>query len=294
MSVFSAEFCPCCMGPLVVRAAQDLSCINCRLSSSVSLRLWLGLDDICPINFNHEAVSRLEYLGDQNHFWIRGRYQLVKSLLKRLHGAPTRQWDAALELGCGAGLMLPLLEEHAKCVVAMDGHRSLLLRAFDASNRTIVLQGDLTNTKLNGREFDLITAFDVLEHLDADAFLSEARRLARNDAKLLISVPAFNFLWSDMDARAGHRCRYNWAQLKVDLLRNGWHPMGHTYYQFLLFPLVYFSRRIDLVTSTRYERRPPSGLDWVFGTINHLEVALLNGFTLPFGSSLFAWASLKK
>jgi SAM-dependent methyltransferase len=187
--------------------------------------------------------------------------------------------------------MLQPLESFADTVVAVDGHRSLLLQAHAASRRTTLLQSDLTRTKLQGNQFDLIVAFDVLEHVPADPFLREALRLARDNARLLISVPAFPSLWSQMDVCAGHRCRYRFRPLAEELSRNGWTPQGHTHFQLLLFPLVWASRRITRFSPTGIERRPPRWLDRLLGAINLLEIRMLHRLSLPFGSTLIAWAT---
>lgn len=293
MSIFPVKTCPQCTVALV-HTEQGLVCARCQIYRGRADRLWLQLLDSAPAGFDHSAVARLADLGEQEHFWMRERRRLIALLLRRMQGAVGRGWANALELGCGAGLMLPILEACAERVVAMDGHRSLLQRAQAASKRTIVLQGDITKTRLQNSAFDLITAFDVLEHVDADAFLSEMRRLAHDDGKLLISVPAFSALWSEMDVRAGHRCRYRWSQLKTELKRNGWRMMGYTHFQFLLFPMVYVSRRISKFAPQGLERRPPRGLDRMLGMINSLEVTLFHGVSLPFGSSLFAWACVDR
>lgn len=289
MSVPPDVRCPCCLS-MLAGPVQQAVCTGCRLQADESRRLWLAFDETCPAGFDHAAVARLNDLGRHNHFWIRERCRLVDRLLTRLQRTSGGGWAAALELGCGAGLMLPLLEACAKRVVAVDGHRTLLQSALAASTKTVLLQGEVTHSGLRSQQFDLITAFDVLEHVDPDAFLSEARRLAGDGAKLLISVPAFPALWSEMDVRAGHRCRYRWPQLNAELARSGWRPLGHTHFQFLLFPLVYVSRRLGRTSPRELERRPPPGLDRLLGTINSIEVALLGGLSLPFGSSLFAWA----
>lgn len=281
--------CPVC-GRALADPAHGAACGGARHYEGPG-RLKLAIEDSCPQGFDLDAVARLDHLGDQNHFWMRERLRLIDRLLGRLHGATAGGWAAALELGCGAGLSLPLLEARAERVVAVDGHRILLQRALAATRHATLVQADVTDTGLEGGRFDLITAFDVLEHTDADAFLSEARRLAAPDAKLLVSVPAFASLWSEMDVRAGHRCRYRWGQLKAELARNGWRPLGHTHFQFFLFPLVYASRRLARNSIRQLERTPPGGVDRLLGLVNHLEVALLAGVPLPFGSSLFGWAS---
>jgi SAM-dependent methyltransferase len=270
---------------------QGKVCPVCRLYSQDIGRLWLKLDDTSPQGFDHEAATRLKGLSEHDHFWIRERTRLVAQLLLKLQGSSADNWACALELGCGSGAMLPLLEARAREVVAMDGHSTLLQHALEASMHSLIIQGDVTNTQLEANNFELIMALDVLEHVDADVFLSEAHRLACKDGKLLISVPAFSCLWSDFDVRAGHRCRYRWSQLKIELARNGWKPLGYTHFQCLLFPLVYMSRQFSATSTGKIQYRPPQYLDKILGIINHLELTLFKGVSLPFGSSLFAWAS---
>lgn len=288
----AAHGCPRC-APASDRGGCGLHCLVCGLRREEHTRLWLEAENRgAPAGFDIEAAGRLAELAEQDHFWMRGRRALVERLLGRLLTASTGGGVSdALELGCGTGQILPLLEAHARRVVAVDAHRSLLERAQDASNRAILVQGDAIATGLPTRSFDLVVAFDVIEHVDPDAFLGEARRLARERAHLLISAPAFPALWSDLDVRAGHRCRYRWRRLEAELARNGWRPLGHTHYQFVLFPLVYASRRFgDGGRQRGRERRPPAFLDRLLGAVNQAEVNVLNGLTLPFGSSLFAWA----
>jgi SAM-dependent methyltransferase len=284
-----AAVCPRCAG-----ASVDLSggsqCAECGLASNASGRLWLAPSEALPCGFDRAAAERLEALGEQNHFWMRERRRLAGRLLGRLASAAARPWRDALELGCGTGPMLPLLEAQAERVVAIDAHRGLLERAHAGCDRTTLVQGEVTDTGLAAARFDLVAAFDVIEHVEPDAFLREARRVARDGAHLLISAPASPALWSAMDVRAGHRCRYRWPGLKAELERNGWRPLGHTHFQFLLYPLVFASRRLGGGSPRGPERRPPRAVDRLLGAINRAEVRLFGGWTLPVGSSLFAWA----
>ncbi|MDQ7743547.1 class I SAM-dependent methyltransferase [Hydrogenophaga pseudoflava] len=253
-------------------------------------RLWLAANDTHPEGFDAEAADRLSDLAAQKHFWMRERQRLMARLLQRMSGGGPTSWQKALELGCGTGEQLRMLESVARTVTAVDGHRSLLEQAHARSSRAVLVQADVTDTALPSGEHDLIAAFDVIEHVDADAFLAEARRVARPGADLLLSAPAFPSLWSDMDVRAGHRCRYRLTQMRKELLRHGWRPAGHTHYQCLLFPLVYASRRWSGTAGQVAERRPSAMLDRWLGAVNRFEVQALGRCSLPFGSSLFVWA----
>ena len=281
--------CPCCGGQTSVKTNEP-ACRICDLHPSPDGRLWLSKQDSTPSGFDSASAERLTDLVAQNHFWTRERTHLTAKLLDRMAATRRSTWTSAIELGCGSGNMLDLLEQRVPTVTAMDGHRSLLNQARQVTKRSTLVQGDVTRTGLAPSQFDLLLSMDVIEHVDPDALLSEARRIAKPGADLLISVPAFPSLWSNMDQRAGHRCRYRWRQMKNELEHNGWQPSGHTHFQFFLFPLVYASRQWAGSASHTTERRPSKILDRCLGAINHLEVRWLNSLPLPFGSSLFVWA----
>lgn len=175
-------------------------------------------------------------------------------------------------------------------VVAVDGHVRLLEASAVKAANAVLLNSDLCHVPLQDGQFDLVLACDVIEHVDPNALLAEARRLARPGGKLLLSVPAFPSLWSAMDERAGHRCRYRRRQLESELCVNGWQPMGFTHCQFLLFPVVFLSRRLGGRAGQTLERTPPRWLNRFLARINRFEARVLGDFSLPFGSSLIVWA----
>ena len=239
-----------------------------------------------PAGFDRDAAHRLQALDARDHFWQRERRRLFCRLLDRLD----QRGDAALDLGCGCGGMLDALQSRYTRVVAIDGHRELLAEARQRTGSAALVEADVCAVPLLERQFDLVTAFDVLEHLDPDALLTQARRLMRPDGMLMLSVPAFSSLWSALDEQAGHRCRYTWVQLQSELSRNGWRPEGHTHFQCLLFPLVFVTRRLGRGV-LEMERRPGRVVDRALGLVNRMEVTALSSVRLPFGSSLVAWAT---
>lgn len=279
--------CPICMAELV-RSEECHSCPDCGWTRRHQGRIWLVQRELSPEGFDAAAAVRLQ--GMEDHFWMRGRRLLVRRLLDRLGGA-TRQ---AVELGCGTGGLLPALEMRYTKTIAIDAHVALLEKAEAHSAKTELIQADVTRTTLPDSVSDLVMALDVIEHVDPDAFLAEAHRIAAPGGLLLLSAPAAPSLWSRMDELAGHRCRYTRARLKEELVRNGWIPMGSTHYQCLLFPLVWLSRMLGKGDDTRFERRPGAWVDRLLGGINLIEITLFGSVPLPFGSSLFMWAKAEK
>jgi SAM-dependent methyltransferase len=278
--------CASCRGRRVRVSADAIECLACDTRLARLHGVWYGDSEPLPERFDAAAADRLAALDEDDHFWVRQRRLLFRRLLDRV----VRQRDAVVELGCGSGGMLPVWEGGFASVAAVDAYRPLLARARARGGAATLIQSDVCATPLADGQFDMAAAFDVIEHVDPDALLSEARRLVRPGGQLLVSAPAFRALWSAMDERAGHRCRYDSALLGLELRRNGWRYDGHTYFQCLLFPLVYLSRRLAGGTHP-VERRPGRLIDRTLGLINRVEVAASSRFTVPFGSSIVAWAT---
>ena len=277
--------CPHCSNPLDGLEAGSLRCRACSYELCSKGGVWLASDVAAPPRFDDAAVERLQALDESGHFWPPQRRRLFAKLIDRIGASGA----AAVELGCGTGGMLPELDERFATVVGLDGHAELLERARERSRTATLVQADACRSPLEAAAADLVVAFDVIEHVDPDALLAEARRLVRPGGRLLISAPAFPSLWSRMDERAGHRCRYRWRQLDAELRRNGWLADGHTHFLGLLFPLVYASRRAG--GAAGIERRPPRFLNQALAAIVRLEVLAFSRLTLPVGSSIVAWAT---
>ena len=278
--------CAACRGPRVRVSPDAIECDTCGTGLSRIGGVWCGESEPVPERFDAAAADRLAALDEDDHFWVRQRRLLFCRLLDRI----VRRRHTVVELGCGSGGMLPAWEGRFASVVAVDAHQPLLARARARSGAATLIQSDVSATPLGDGQFDMVAAFDVIEHVDPDALLSEAHRLVRPGGQLLLSAPAFQALWSAMDERAGHRCRYDSTLLDLELRRNGWRYDGHTYFQCLLFPLVYLSRRLAGGTHP-VERRPGRLLDRTLGFINRIEVTTSSRFSLPFGSSIVAWAT---
>lgn len=259
-------------------------CHRCGWSRHRVGQLWLTEQDISPEGFDLAAVARLQSMD--THFWARERRHLIECLLHKLDA--TGQYAA--ELGCGTGGLLPLLENRFSQVMAVDAHAILLEQAARKSSKAELFQADTCRSTLPPGIFGLVMAMDVIEHVDPDAFLTEARRISAPGGMLLLSAPAFPSLWSHMDEMAGHRCRYTRGQMEDELRRNGWIPTGHTHYQCFLFPLVWLSCALGTRSHQKIERKPPAWLDRLLGNVNRLETTLFSGHALPFGSSLLMWA----
>lgn len=249
--------------------------------------IWTADVGYVPAGFTPERRDHLRGL-EAGHFWFPPRQRLIASLLKRFAAGAV---EDALEVGCGTGRVLPLLHGYADNVCAADGHLAMLEDAHVRSPETTLFHGPLDALPFDSAGFDLLVALDVLEHVEPGPFLAELSRVGRPRAKLLLSVPAFDWLWSAADEIAGHRCRYGLRQLREELAANGWQIEHHTHYQFFLFPVLLASRLLRRQRPPGLERRPPDWLNRVLEAVNQVEVSLFEGVRLPYGSSLVVVAS---
>ena len=281
-SKYSRQGCHCHLKATLT--GDEYSCSHCNWSVHRQGNRWLSPQQVEPAGFNSKAVKRLQTLD--NHFWMRERRFLLEKLLQRYN----LQGGRAVELGCGTGSFIPVLERHFDHITAIDAHAELLAMAEQQSPTAEFIQSDVCQLPLADHSYSLVLALDVIEHVAPDAFLSEARRITIHGGHLLLSAPSSAKLWSDMDIQAGHRCRYSRNLMEQELRQNGWEPVGYTHYQFLLYPLVWLSTQLGTRSDSRVERSPPAWLDRLLGTINRIETMLSAMVPLPYGSSLFVIA----
>ncbi|MBI5419761.1 MAG: glycosyltransferase [Deltaproteobacteria bacterium] len=238
-------------------------------------------------SFGAERLARLSRM-ERWHFWFAGRQALVRRLLNRHMEGKDR---LILDIGCGTGLMLEILEGMGMGrVVGMDVRPEGLRRTRQALPGSWLVQGEATRLPLADNAFDAVLMLDVMEHVDDRLLLSEVRRLLRPGGVALITAPAMPWMWSRRDEAAGHLRRYTRRGL-VDAVENAsLHVQEIGYYQFFLFPLVVAARLLDRSGVVRHdiEERPPAFMNAVFSRINSLEARWGDFIPWPWGSSLLA------
>ncbi len=231
------------------------------------------------------------YKVETQHWWFVARRKIIASVIDDLNlGSNPRIMDA----GCGNGDNLEFLSKYGE-LVAIEREDNALARA---KSRQIgkVVKGELPDkfpSDIN-KENDLIVLLDVLEHIDDDEkSLSMLKNWAKNDATLLITVPAYQFLWTKHDELHHHKRRYTAGQLKKIIENNGWKVNYISYFNSFLFPLAFLTRLKDKVF-------PPSKIDGLsvpnriinllFEKIFSLEACIIGRCSFPFGLSIIVVA----
>ena len=221
---------------------------------------------------------------DRDHWWFRGRLAVILAVLR--HALPPRRLRL-LELGCGTGNVLSALAEFGD-TVGMEAHPDLLAiaRSRGVEARAGTLPTDLV---VEPGWADVVLFLDVLEHLDDDvAALRVAQRALGDDGVLVVTVPAFPWLWTAHDVALGHRRRYTAAALRRVVESAGFVVTRMTYFNTLLFPIVALVRVWHRLRAHAEHdlRRPRGSLNRLLASLFALERFLAPWARLPFGSSL--------
>lgn len=170
-----------------------------------------------------------------DHFWIARRFEVLRGLADGL----IRQAGAIAEVGCGQGLLQRQMEDFYQVeVTGFDLNAAALERT--ASRVSPVCCYDLLEqaSEYAGR-FDLMLLFDVLEHIHDEArFLRALEFHLAPGGRILINVPAFQWLWSRYDQAVGHQRRYTAHSLRQVAQRNGLVIARSSYWGLPLVPLL--------------------------------------------------------
>jgi len=221
---------------------------------------------------------------DRRHWWFRGRRAVLRAVIGRVLPARSAR---LLELGCGSGNMLEMLSEFGEAIgMEADPVMVAAARAAGLDVRRGALPHDLP---VPDGWADAVLLLDVLEHLDDEAgALATARRALGPDGALVVTVPAYAWLWSGHDVALGHRRRYSAARLRRVVADAGFRVARVTYFSTLLFPALLLIRAAKRVMGDASHDLRPAGhaLSVVLERGFALERHLVPRVRLPYGSSL--------
>lgn len=229
---------------------------------------------------------------EDEHWWYLGRRAILRSVLDRF--APPRDPSRTiLEVGCGNGGNLPLVSAYGQTyAVEMDD----AARAR-ASRRAVarVEKGWLPDgVPFGDRQFDLIAALDVLEHVDDDrAALQTLHNRLLPGGLLVVTVPAYGWLWGWRDEFSKHKRRYTRPTLIGGLTEVGFDVPYSSYFNTLLFPLaVVYAQLEQLLFSSAYQAIsvPPAPLNRALTAIFALERLFIPRVAFPYGLSILVCA----
>ena len=230
---------------------------------------------------------------DDRHWWYRARRQVIAELIRREVRPPSD--SRILELGCGTGHNLAMLSGfgHVDGLELDEEARALSEKRL---GREIMSAPLPELAGVPDRGYDLIGAFDVIEHIadDRAALVSIAAKL-KPTGKFVMTVPAHQWMWSAHDVVNHHKRRYSKRGLKALIDGSPMKLERIGYFNSLLFPAAVAQRAASRVRGAEDAdvTLPPAPLNSALETIFAAERYLVGRLPLPPGLSLFAVASAR-
>lgn len=232
---------------------------------------------------------------ENHHWWFCGRRAILTRILGKLKLPPRAR---ILEVGCGTGGNLTMLSQFGD-VSALE---------VDDTARNLAIQKTLgaydiragscpEDIPFAGERFDLICLFDVLEHVKRDAAtLHVLHGLLTPNGRLLLTVPAYEWLWGAHDVYLHHERRYGKTALSSKLVAAGFTVKRLSFFNTLLFPLAAFVRlkeRFGRSKTAMGGALPAAPVNYFLRRTFSLERFILARMNLPFGVSLLAIAEAR-
>jgi len=230
---------------------------------------------------------------DTTHWWYRARREILSDYLKRYGALPSQA--KILEIGCGTGHNLPMLASFGD-VDAIEIDESAGKFAAERLGKPIGTSPlpELAGVGRGG--YDLVAVLDVVEHVDDDVGALEAiASLLKPGGKILITVPAHQWMWSAHDVVNHHKRRYSKGTLVAALEKAGLKWRKLRWFNSLLFPAAVAARMVGKLTGKddSDDSPPARPLNAVFETIFRLERHLLGRVPMTPGLSIIVLASPK-
>jgi len=234
----------------------------------------------------YEKMCNLE----DSYWWFAGKRRIAQNLIEEF--VHLNQREAILDVGCGTGATMCFLDHYGRAYgidISETALRFCQERALSGLSRASALRLPFADSS-----FSLITAFDVLYHeevVDDLKALKEFHRVCRRGGSVLISEPAFNFLWSGHDVAYHGRRRYIASELKSKLEEVGFQVIKLSYSNALLFPFIFafrmWKRLCKPSPEARSDLKPLNPyLNKVLLAVYNLEASLVRKTRLPVGSSV--------
>lgn len=226
---------------------------------------------------------------EKDYWWHVGKRQITFDLINRY----STSFEKALDIGCGAGLVVDELSKKYNQAYGVDMSADALNFCKQRSLQNLIL-APAENIPLPEGSFDLITAFDLLEHADDAAVLRETRRLLKAGGIAVITVPSYPRLWSYWDEMLGHKRRYTIKSLRTVLETAGFKVEKISYSNFFILVPVLIVRELKKLTNKTKAQsdfiKTPKVLNNFLKKIYCLESRLIESPGLPAGLSVVAVA----
>lgn len=233
--------------------------------------------------YNFEVYSKF----NKDFWYIKSRQDLIRKILKKYFNE--KKDLKILDAGCGTGFNFEVLSEFGD-VYGVDLSQTGLEECKKLNYKSLELK-DVN--KLNYENyFDVVIAIELIEHIENDEeTIANFKKYLKNDGLLIITTPAFKFLWSKDDELAMHKRRYSKKRLK-NILKNSGLKIEYLGYRYFLFflpaSLIFFIQKKRKKKKNSLEYTPK----WINKTLlNYMKFenwSISKGAKFPFGIGFIA------
>lgn len=235
------------------------------------------------------ANAELLMSADRDHWWFRSKAALVATALRRT-GADHHERAWLVDAGAGSGGVTAMLGWALDRVVVAEGNAALVAQAYRQHGLSGV-QAGVDHLPLADRSAEVVCLLDVIEHVaDPLPTLREAARVLVPGGRLVVNVPAHQWLWSTADEFLGHVRRYSRPTLRQELAAAGFEPVILTHVFSWLVPPVWLKRKAAKGGAELGLDQTSPVVDRAAMVLTRLERSLLGRVSLPFGTSVLCIA----
>jgi SAM-dependent methyltransferase len=236
------------------------------------------------------SYYRIFFEVQKKHWWFVAKKKIVLDMIRRF--VPARDGlHRILDIGCGSGLMLNALEQMGE-TSGMDMSDEAIGFSREIFSGTVKKGFLPDNVPYDNEHFSLVTALDVIEHVEDDrAALKAIRARVAPGGQAIITVPACMFLWSEHDVLNEHQRRYTRSELREKLIEAGFTIEKISYFNTFLFPAIGLVRVINNIL----KRKGGSDVDLPSPPVNYIlekifsaEEFFLRFMNFPIGVSVLA------
>jgi len=240
-----------------------------------------------------EEYYKEYFYFEEKNWWFRSRWKIISFFLRKYSNCKIS--TKILDVGTGTGKTFELLNQYGN-VTGIDISKEAI-KFCQQRGITNVIKGDAQSIPFKDLSFNLICAMDIIEHLDLETVtIRDFHRVLCKNGILLLTVPAFMFLWGRHDEINIHKKRYTVEEILSLLRTSGFKIEKLTYFNFLLFPVILLIRvgkRVLRIKEKELKsdfRNYPFCVNLFLEKIFSFEKFLLKYINFPFGVSILCIA----
>ena len=219
-------------------------------------------------------------------WWFESRRSIIMYLIRNII-KPQRKLKI-LDIGCGTGSEIDFFTEFGE-ITGIDSSKEAINLCLKRGLEKKVIEANAEKLSFPDEIFDLILCLDVLEHIQYPEFaIAEISRLLKKEGFVVLTVPAFAWLWSEHDKVSGHFKRYNIKELKSILQLKNFKLIKMSYFNTFLFPAIVLLRKFKNFIGSKDNdfAIPIKPINWFLKCVFDSEKFFLKYLDFPFGISI--------